>query len=454
MNIASNISRIISPPLFRIMGIDIFQYRRFLMDAEKWTAQERNEWRLAHLGNIIEHCWDHVPFYREFWSDHGIKIRRPRSFDELEVFPVINRDLFREHRDRIVADNLKVIPHKSDSTGGTTGSPLKYHHDLALHALRYGFAIIGCNFAGYNYGDEICTIAGGSIIPGQSTFRHRVRSWLDRGHGVSCVGMNRNVAKACADMIQRYEPLFLYGYPSMIAEFCNIIKQDHFQFRRLKAVFTTAEMLYPHYRRQIEETLGVSVFDHYGFNDGGLSSYECERHSGFHYNDIESIIEVTSKDDSGIGNFVITNLWNRSMPFVRYENGDLIALAQEQCPCGRVYPLIRSVEGRTGDILRFSNGNALGAPGLTLIFKEFPIDGWQVVQTGKDSIEIRIKSKQILGTEVEKYIRQIIQHHLAMDIEINILYVNQLASTSRGKLKPVFVEIVPEPPIISSDTID
>lgn len=445
MKIASVISKSISPTLFRIMGIDIFGYIRWLEDAERWTHQERSEWRLRRLGDMLEHCWNNVPFYQELWSDHGIKIKRPRYFDELEAFPIVNRDMFREHRLRIVADNLRMIPHTNQATGGTTGSPLKYKQDISLQALRYGFAWLWWHLiGGYNYGDDVCIIMGGSLLPGKSSLRKRIRTWLRRAHGVSCVGMNQNVAEACYEIIQRHKPVIIHGYPSMIAEFCNIMKEKSYSFGSLKAVVTTAEMLFPHYRKRIEETLGAPVFDNYGCSDGGVLSIECELHRGFHYNDLESIIEVISPDASGVGRLAITNLWNRSMPFIRYEVGDQIALAEDKCACGRVYPLIRSVYGRTGDILKFDNGRSLGAPGLTLIFKEFPIDGWQVVQTGHNNLEIRIKASQHLSSDKEEYIYKVIRHHLASNVEIKIRYVEQFTTTPQGKLKPVFSEISPE----------
>lgn len=444
MKIASEISKRISPVLFRVAGIDIFRCRRWIEQTENWTCKERNEWRLQKLAALIEHCWDNVPFYRELWSDYGVKIKMPREIDELQAFPIVTRDMYRENRERIIADNLKAIPHKDDATGGTTGAPLKYKHDLSLHALRYGFSLIGWDFAGYKYGDEVCVISGGALIPGQRSLRNRVRTWLERGHGVSCVGMNEDVALACYDMIEKYNPVVIHGYPSMISEFCDIMrgkKKRLYAFGNLKAVITTAEVLYPQYRKLIEDTLRVPVFDHYGCNDGGLASFECELHNGFHYNDLESIIEVKSPDESGIGPLVITNLWNRSMPFIRYENGDQVSLGTRPCPCGRIYPLIQNVHGRTGDVLRFSNGKSLGAPGLTLIFKRFPIDGWQVVQTGSNRIEIRIKSKNKLDENDEKYIYRVIYQHVPSDVVIDILYKNQLATTRLGKLKPVFVDM-------------
>lgn len=388
---------------------------------------------------MLEHCWDNVPFYREFWSDHGVTVRRPRSFEELEAFPTISRKVFRENRLRIVAANIASLPHKNESTGGTTGSPLQYKQDFAAHALRYAFAWHWWRSIGYRFGDDVCTIMGGSIQPGQASLRNRVRQWLSRYHGVSCLSMNQQVAEATYEIIRRYQPSVIYGYPSMIAEFCGYVKEGDGTFGSLKAVVPTAEMLLPHYRKKIETTLGAPVFNNYGCNDGGLLSLECELHQGLHYNDLESVVDVSSPDDSGIGHCVITNLWNRSMPFIRYNNGDLIALGKEGCPCGRVYPLIRSVEGRTGDILRFPNGATLGPPGLTLIFKEFPIEAWQVVQTGPSALEVRIKAKTQLSAENEDYIGKVICRHLNMSVAINIRYMEQLATTSRGKLRPVFV---------------
>jgi phenylacetate-CoA ligase len=213
MKVASQISKVFGPTLFKIAGSDIFGLWRWLEHTAAWDRQRRDEWRLERLGDLLEHCWDNVPFYREFWSDHGVKIRRPRSFEELKVFPTVSRDLFREQRQRITADNLRTIPHKNESTGGTTGSPLKYKQDLSAHALRYAFAWYWWSSIGYRFGDNVCTIMGGSLQPGQASPRNRVRQWLSRYHGVSCLSMNQQVAEATYEIIRRFQPSIIYGYP-------------------------------------------------------------------------------------------------------------------------------------------------------------------------------------------------------------------------------------------------
>lgn len=439
MSLASYIGKILGPMAFKIAGIDIFGYWKWLKESEQWTPQQRNEWRVKRLGDILEHCWNNVPFYRELWSDHGVRIRRPRELAELEAFPIVGRDLFREQRQRIIAGNVRSIPHKNVATGGTTGSPLQYKQDFPAEALRCAFAWNGWRSFGFRFGENVCSIMGGSLQPGSASLRGRVRSWLIRYHGVSCLSMNEHVARATYEIIRRHKATVIYGYPSMVAEFCDYVKEKDAAFRSLKAVVTTAEMLLPHYRQKIEKTLGAPVFDNYGCNDGGVLSFECELHQGLHYNDLESIIEVPSPDQSGVGLCAITNLWNRSMPFIRYENGDLIALGEGKCPCGRVYPMIQSVDGRTGDILRFANGRSLGPPGLTLIFKHFPIDGWQVVQMGPDALEVRIKATDRLSADQEDYIRKVIWQHLDLKVAIDIRYPEKLATTPLGKLRPVLI---------------
>jgi hypothetical protein len=102
--------------------------------------------------------------------------------------------------------------------------------------------------------------------------------------------------------------------------------------------------------------------------------------------------------------------------------------------------MISRVEGRTADILTFSNGCSLSGPALTLIFGDMEIDGWQIVKTGESTLEVRI---QILGEIPMNYqsrILRVLSHHLGSGIEVLINRVDQLTVTKGGKLRPVWSE--------------
>jgi phenylacetate-coenzyme A ligase PaaK-like adenylate-forming protein len=49
---------------------------------------------------------------------------------------------------------------------------------------------------------------------------------------------------------------------------------------------------------------------------------------------------------------LVTNLFNRTLPLIRYELDDLVTLSPDPCPCGRPLRVIAALEGRSDDILR------------------------------------------------------------------------------------------------------
>lgn len=440
MSIAASFRRLLAPKVYKGFGIDIFAKMEWLNQAGQWPMKSRDAWRLSKLNALIDHCWKNVPFYNHYWSDYGLKNAPLQHVEQLAEYPLVPRDVFKAHRQEAIATCLTSIPHKRDSTGGTTGSPLQYLQDLELHALRYACQMIGWGFAGYRFGDEVFVVSGGSLMPGNRTIRNRARSWLESKRGLYCLQMDEELARSCWTEMKRQKTKIIVGYPSTITLMCSALKRQGLALLGLKAVITTAEMLLPQYRRTIEEFTGVKVFDHYGCNDGGLLSYECELHAGLHYNDLESVLEIVGANQEGMGELAITNLWNRSMPFVRYVNGDLISLKSGLCPCGRKYPLIGKVEGRTADILTFSNGKNLTGPGATLIFKDLKVDAWQIVQVGPETMEIRVRSSETLPAGQEEYIRRVLAQHLGLECRIMIKYVDALSVTRGGKLKPVFSE--------------
>jgi len=436
------LSRLAAPGIFRFLGMDIFGYRRWLDETMNWSDDARTAWRLERLNSILDFCWQDVPFFREFWGDHGVSRAPLRSLEELESYPVLSKNLFKANYDRIRPDTIESIPHKRCSTGGTTGGPVKFCEDLDHHALRYAYGQWAREQAGCVFGDPVAIISGQRLLPDQqkSISRTRLRLLLERVVPLLGVHMDQDLAREYHKRLLDEGVKLLYGYPSILSEFACCLSRDDLKLPDLKAVFTTAEMLQPRYRKNIEEKLGCPVWDEYGCNDGGILAYECHLHDGHHYNDLESVVEVTDKRRDGAGSVLVTNLWNRSTPFVRYENGDVVRLAECPCPCGLPFPLISSLEGRTTDILTLPDGRTLSGPALTLIFCEMDIDGWQIVQTSPNVLEVRVLSASGIGKEDNDYIEKVFAAHVGENVQVKVVTVRKLETTVAGKLKSIWVE--------------
>ncbi len=155
--------------------------------------------------------------------------------------------------------------------------------------------------------------------------------------------------------INVFKPAIIRGYPSSLFILSNHIEENDAIKALPKSIITTAEVLLPKYREKIESIFRCPVFDEYGCNDGGLISYECKEHHGFHYAAERAIVEIEVGEDSpwprGYGEVLLTDLFNFSMPFIRYSNSDIAKLSSSSCICGRGLPVIEKVHGRSGDII-------------------------------------------------------------------------------------------------------
>jgi len=125
-----------------------------------------------------------------------------------------------------------------------------------------------------------------------------------------------------------------------------------------KAILTTADMLYDYKRKTIEHIFDCDVFDNYSGRDTTLQAAECSEHFGYHLSIENAVVEFVKENEDvypgETGKIIITDLCNYAMPFIRYEIGDLGVPSDENCPCGRKLPIMKSVKGRILDTIIYS----------------------------------------------------------------------------------------------------
>ena len=89
---------------------------------------------------------------------------------------------------------------------------------------------------------------------------------------------------------------------------------------------------------------------------------ECIEHCGIHVFEDICIVEVVDKlnrpvPPGSLGHkCLLTNLYNKTQPLIRYEISDMLTKSTEPCSCGRPFPLIKQIAGRSEDILILKDG--------------------------------------------------------------------------------------------------
>ena len=103
------------------------------------------------------------------------------------------------------------------------------------------------------------------------------------------------------------------------------------------------------------------------------------------------IVEIEGADATGMGEVVVTNLFSRAMPIIRYRTGDMAQFGTEECACGRGLPLLKKVEGRQTDFIVTPDKRVIHALAVIYVFRECPeINKFQVIQVVQETLDTLI----------------------------------------------------------------
>jgi phenylacetate-CoA ligase len=133
------------------------------------------------------------------------------------------------------------------------------------------------------------------------------------------------------------KPIVLRGYPSRLCEVAVVIHYDQglFDFSGVVAVVATGECLFEAQKSLLEKTFQAPVINEYGSQESGISGLSCPEEGRLHLDGDRCLYEVIQ------GELLTTDLYNTTLPMVRYRNGDRLQLDDSPCSCGRSGPTAR-----------------------------------------------------------------------------------------------------------------
>jgi len=247
----------------------------------------------------------------------------------------------------------------------------------------------------------------------------------------------------------RINPDVIRGFTSGIRSLAIKIKKENIKINFYpKVIFTTAEVLRSADRALLSSIFKSEVIDYYCCNEIGIMAYECSKHSGYHLNADNVIIEFIKEDGSfckegEIGDIVVTGLNRLTMPFIRYKIGDRGIPKYGKCRCGKGYLIMESIIGRDNDQIILPDNRIISS--YFLSEKITSIKGileFQIIQKDKNNIYINIiKDKNIDDDLIITQVKTKFEQALDNMLVIKPLIVKEIAKDKTGKLKVIKNEI-------------
>lgn len=304
------------------------------------------------------------------------------EFDER--VPVMDKARLRKALAGVRGDDTNVIWR---ATGGSTGEPFQFpiwpeeafasSLDIWLGRSRLGIRQDDTAFLLWGHAH----LLGSGIRGALNRLKRELSDWLLGYSRVSAYAMAPADLSRGSDLLLKRKPAYVVGYSSALDRFArhNAARATEIATLKLKAVVATAES-FP--RRDsadiISRTFGAPVFMEYGAVETGPLAYQ-EWHGGFSV--FHGRHRLSQRGGSGptASEILVTSLYPRAMPLMRYALGDLAETEPRAVAQGSLMSLTRIV-GRCNDMVALPTGRIVHSEAFAHCLRDIVgIDAFQVL---------------------------------------------------------------------------
>lgn len=396
--------------------------------------------------NIVNYASQKVPYYQKMIKIGRISQNEINSIKDINKIPLLNKELIRENPETFLSDEYKRDKIITINTSGTTGKTLKIFVDYESRRYAYAFFSRLKRWAGINCRLPNVTFAGRTIIRPDSSsppfWRRNIKmnNWIFSSYHLSLDNLISYIKK-----LQSISPHFIDSYPSSIYTLARYIVENGIKNIHPKAIITSSETLFNYQRKAIETAFQCPIFDQYGCAEQVVFISQCE-HGSYHIHPEFGYVEFLRKDGSDAkpgeeARLICTGFTNRAMPLIRYDIGDTGVLAKEQnCPCGRNFPVVEKIIGRTDDILVMRDGRRVGR--LDPVFKGLQtIKAAQIVQEDLDNVVLKLVPDESYDKKEAEVIVYEMKKRLGNQAKISVEILKEIPITNAGKFRAVISKV-------------
>ncbi len=438
----------------------------YLQDKDRvWRASQEDIRRLQNraLQRMVRYAYQ-VPLYRQKYRDAGVHPDDIGGVADIKKLPCVTKDDLRRHfPDGIVHPGFDTDGAHLVSTSGSTGQPVSLYTDTsAVIKALFGFLREIQEYGVHWRKTRMSVIADveehaveeaylqGSVMPAIRTLFP-----LDNLQILHVGDEPRDLTRR----IDAFEPEFLGGYPGVLRALAVLKRRGYGEHIAPRVMSSSGAVLDDYTRRYIEDAFAAPIYDVYGSTEAGPVAFEC-RSGHYHIHSDLVYLEFLDEDGSDVppgepGRLVITRLYGRGTPIIRYTGmDDILVPLEETCRCGINTPVIGRVGGRKVDAIVLPDGEIIppfsitGIPGE--VMKQYETDKikqFQIVQENFDELTFRIVIDDELrdvGPSVDtisEEIRRACRHKVGPDMMVTVTEVEHIGGGETSK-PPVLVSKV------------
>jgi len=367
------------------------------------------------------------------------------TFENWDDLPVLTKkNLQKPLKDRLSKGYLEktVFVNK---TSGSSGDPFVFAKDKYCHALTWASIIFRFSWYKINFNTSFQARFYGIPLDFIGNKKERLKDFLGNRYRFTIFDLSNEILEKVLLKFKDKKFDYINGYTSSIVLFAKFLQKKNIVLTSvcptLKCCVVTSEMLFEEDKILMEKQFGVPVINEYGASELDLIAFE-NPNGEWQVNSETLFVEILDDKNNVLpygkeGRIVITSLYNKAHPFIRYDIGD-IGILDEKSTIKK--PILKKLIGRTNDIAILPSGKK--SPGLTFYYVTKSIiedDGnvkeFVIKQTKIDTFEVEYVSEKILREEQIQNIEKAISTYLESGLTFSFIRKEKLQRNKSGKLK-------------------
>jgi putative adenylate-forming enzyme len=155
-------------------------------------------------------------------------------------------------------------------------------------------------------------------------------------------------------LLNKFQPTIIVAPPSLLEQLIHERKDANLSIQP-EQIISVAEVLEPQDKARLEHSFNIPVQQIYQATEG-LLAISCT-YGSLH---LQEDLVAMQLEPLGKNHFtpIITDLWRKTQPIIRYDLGDVLSLENERCSCGHPWRVIKQIEGRKSDLIEISTGQS------------------------------------------------------------------------------------------------
>lgn len=381
------------------------------------------------LEAILHFAVEHAPFYAPC-----------RGFGSLQDFPVIDKQVIKAHGEAFRSDVFRNARLQVMHTSGSTGTPFAVLQDPDKRRRVLAEMICFGRRAGYQVGDRFVFTRVWNRLnrkPWHVALRENAIMFDISSLDGTRLEALRALLRSDTDI------RCMLGYPSTLGPLARHLEQrgDGPESFHLRTIISISERLPQQLREALRSRFGCTVVARYSNQENGVLAQQCPDRDEYHLNTASYVFEYLRLDgdqpaDPGDrARVVVTDLFNRAMPLIRYDTGDVV-VRQPGAACGWRTETLREVEGRRMDFLYDTEDRRLSPVVVCNAFWPFTgLRQFQLIQEAQGQYTLVLNGADPGGTD--ESFAAIVRGFLGAEAAVTVQHVDRLPQLASGKFSVV-----------------